>query len=71
MTGAPDSESNADRPTFLPILIALGIVAFVLIAMTLFRMIGSTGVSDENGVGRAVVAQNDALQREDYAAFRA
>lgn len=71
MTETPDSEPDVSRPTFLPVLIALGVVAFVLIAMTLFRMIGSGRVSDENAVGRAVVAQNDALQREDYAAFRA
>lgn len=71
MTETPDSEPDATRSTFLPVLIALGIVAFVLIAMTVFRMIGSGRVSEENAVGRAVVAQNDALQREDYAAFRA
>ena len=69
MADTPDDP--ADRGSAAPILIALGIVAFVLIAMTIFRMIGSTGVSDENSIGRAVVAQNDALQREDYAAFRA
>jgi hypothetical protein len=64
-------DEPADRGSAAPILIALGIVAFVLIAMTVFRMIGSSQVTEENGVGRAVVAQNDALQREDYAAFRA
>lgn len=65
---APDHPE--DRNTAAPLLIALGIVAFVLIAMTVFRMIGNDSVSDESGVGRAVIAQNDALQREDYAAFR-
>ena len=69
MTDKPDEPQ--DRGSAAPILIALGIVAFVLIAMTVFRMIGSGQVSEENAVGRAVVAQNDALQREDYAAFRA
>ena len=68
---ADTPEDPADRGSAAPILIALAIVAFVLIVMTVFRMIGSSEVSDENGVGRAVVAQNDALQREDYAAFRA
>lgn len=67
-------ESTPDGPddgaSAAPILIALGIVAFVLIAMVLFRMIGSDRVSEDNSVGRAVVAQNDALQREDYSAFR-
>lgn len=68
--GSTPDQSN-DGASAAPILIALGIVAFVLIAMVVFRMIGSDNVSDDNEVGRAVVAQNDALQREDYAAFRA
>ena len=67
---ADTPEDPADRGSAAPILIALGIVAFVLIAMTVFRMIGSSQVTDENAVGRAVVAQNDALQREDYTDFR-
>ena len=66
----PDDNLDDDRPSLMPVLIALGIVAFVLIAMTVFRMIGGDRTTDESLVGRAVVAQNDALQREDYAAFR-
>ncbi len=69
MTDTPDDAD--DGASAAPILIALGIVGFVLIAMTVFRMIGSSRVSDDSGIGRAVVAQNDALQREDYSAFRA
>lgn len=64
------TESDSDGGSAAPVLIAIGIVAFILIAMVLFRMIGSDAVSDESGVGRSVVAQNDALQREDYAAFQ-
>lgn len=67
----PGPDKPDDGASAAPILIALGIVAFVLIAMTLFRMVGSSQVTDENAVGRAVVAQNDALQREDYTDFRA
>ena len=66
----PDGSLDDDRPSLMPVLIALGIVAFVLIAMTVFRMIGGDRTTDESLVGRAVVAQNDALQREDYAALR-
>ena len=66
----PDGSPDDDRPSLMPVLIALGIVAFVLIAMTVFRMIGGDRTTDESLVGRAVVAQNDALQREDYSAFR-
>ena len=66
----PDDNLDDDRPSLMPVLIALGIVAFVLIAMTVFRMIGGDRTTDESLVGRAVVAQNDALQREDYAALR-
>jgi hypothetical protein len=70
MTESTPDEPE-DRGSAAPILIALGIVAFVLIAMTVFRMIGGSQVTAENGVGRAVVAQNDALQREDYGAYQA
>ncbi|MGI9164741.1 MAG: Rv0361 family membrane protein [Mycobacterium sp.] len=65
---APDQPEDSN--TVAPLLIALGIVVFVLIAMTGFRMIGGDRTTDESLVGRAVVAQNDALQREDYSAFR-
>lgn len=68
MTNTDDNPD--DKGSMTPLLIAVGIVAFVLLAMVAFRMIGSDSVSDESGVGRAVVAQNDALQREDYDAFR-
>lgn len=67
----PTPDKSDDGASAAPILIAIGIVVFVLIAMTIFRMIGSTNVSEDNAVGKAVVAQNDALQREDYPAFRA
>lgn len=70
MTEATDPEPVDNRPTFMPILIALGIVGILLIAMMVFGMIGGNRVSDEAAVGRAVVAQNDALQRENYGDFR-
>lgn len=68
--GGDTTDDPDDGRSAAPILIALGIVAFVLFAMVVFRMIGSSRTSDDSAVGRAVVAQNDALQREDYTAFR-
>lgn len=70
-SAASEPDQSNDGASAAPILIALGIVGFVLIAMVVFRMIGNDNVSDDNGIGRAVIAQNDALQREDYTAFRA
>lgn len=64
------SDDTSNSPTAMPILVALGVVGVVLVVMVLLRMIGGEEVSAEGEVGRAVVGQNDALQREDYADFR-
>lgn len=65
------TESDAeDRPTLMPVLTALAIVGVALIAFFVVRMLRGDVQPDEAGVGRAVVGQNDALQREDYADFR-
>jgi len=64
------ADDTSNSPTAMPILVALGIVGVVLVVMVLLRMIGGEDVSAEGAVGRAVVGQNDALQREDYADFR-
>jgi hypothetical protein len=58
-----------DKPTLLPILIAAGVAAVVLIVFGIAALVGGDQLPDEAKVGRAVVAQNDALQRTDYAAF--
>lgn len=54
----------------MPIAIALAVVAVVLIVMVVSRLIKGDDIPDEAQVGSAVVAQNDALQRENYADFR-
>lgn len=63
----PAGESSS---TALPIVIAFGIAAVVLIAVVAVRAGRGDEVRAEAGVGRAVVGQNDALQRGDYPGFR-
>lgn len=65
------TERAEGRPTFMPIAIAAAIVAVALAVMWGLRFFRSDEVPDDGLVGRAVVAQNDALQRENYADFRA
>ena len=54
----------------MPILIALGVAATVVAAIVGLRVVRGDEVRAEAGVGRAVVGQNDALQRESYPDFR-
>lgn len=63
------SEPAENRSTALPILVAAGVVALVLIGAMVSRMFRSEEISAEAGIGRAALGQNDALQREDYAGF--
>jgi hypothetical protein len=64
-----DPEDN--RSTLMPMLTALAIAMVVLIAFFALRLFGGDAPApDEAGVGRAVVGQNDALQRGNYADFR-
>ena len=63
----PDPDA---RPTAAPLLIALAIVGLTLLVVFGLRSCRGVEISDEAGIGRAVIGQNDALQRESYAAFR-
>lgn len=54
----------------MPIAIAVGLVGFVMLAMFVLRLVRGDEIPDDGKVGRAVVAQNDALQRENYPDFR-
>ncbi|WP_457149448.1 Rv0361 family membrane protein [Mycobacterium sp. URHB0021] len=54
-----------------PFLGALVIIVLVIIGVGLFSVFRGDGLSEEQRVGRAAVGQNDALQRENYADFRA
>jgi len=54
-----------------PFLGALAIIVIVVIAIALFHVFRSDGLSEDQRVGRAAVGQNDALQRLSFADFRA
>jgi len=65
------TEPDEDRSTILPIVIAAAIVIVAvgsIWALKFFRT--DTKLPDDGLVVRAVVAQNDALQRESYPDFR-
>ncbi|MCH9709351.1 MAG: nuclear transport factor 2 family protein [Actinomycetia bacterium] len=64
-----DKSSNGASPG--PFLAALAIIVIGLIAVWLSNALSGDELTDEQQIGRAVVAQNDALQRQDYADFRA
>lgn len=75
MTKPPASEPDAvepapDRPTIAPFLGALAIISLVVIGIVVFNSGSDEGPTPDQEVGRAVVAQNDALQRDDYADYR-
>ena len=64
-----DPEEN--RSTLMPMLTAVAIAVVALIAFFALRLFGGdTPPPDEAAVGRAVVGQNDALQRGSYADFQ-
>jgi hypothetical protein len=64
------SESDAGRPTLTPFLAALAIIVLVVIAIGLVNFFGDDELPANQQVARAAVGQNDALQRQDYTAFR-
>lgn len=64
------AEPAENRSTAMPILTALAIVGILVVAFVVVRLFQGDAPPDENQIGRVTVGQNDALQREDYAAFR-
>jgi hypothetical protein len=62
---APDP----DRPTIAPFLGALAIIVVVVIGIVGFNAFGEEGPRPQD-VGVAVVGQNDALQRLNYADYQ-
>ena len=64
----PDSQ-GADRRTAAPFLAALAIISLVVIAIALVNYFTDDELTPEQQVVRAAVAQNDALQKENFADF--
>jgi hypothetical protein len=65
------AEPAESRPTMMPMLAALAVALVVLIVFFGLRFSGGGDpLPDDVAVGRAVVGQNDALQRGNYADFR-
>ena len=65
----PVPEYPPDRPTMAPFLGALAVFALVVIGIVLFNVSDGSGPTPDQDVSRAVVGQNDALQRQSYADF--
>ena len=65
-----DEPEDIDKPTIAPFVGALAIVVLVVIGILLIDGSGGDDLTPEQLVSRAVIGQNDALQRKDYAAFR-
>lgn len=64
------SDEPVDRPTAAPFLGALAIIVVVVIGIWLFNLRDGDANNDVQQVGRAVVGQNDALQRQNYHDFQ-
>ncbi|MCP9272049.1 Rv0361 family membrane protein [Mycolicibacterium arenosum] len=65
-----EPEEIEDKPTIAPFVGALAIVVLVVIGMFVIDALGGDDLTPEQLVSRAVIGQNDALQRQNYAAFR-
>ena len=57
-------------PTIAPFLGALAIIVLVVIGIVVVNVFSGSDPTSEQQVRGAVVGQNDALQRADYADFR-
>jgi hypothetical protein len=66
--GTPDSPSSGS--TAGPFLGALAIIIAVVITIVLLNVFSGGEPTDDQLIARAVSGQNDALQRQDYGAFR-
>jgi len=61
---------DSGRATLMPIVTAMAIVAVALSAIFVLRLFLGDDLPDDDAVARAVVGQNDALQRDSYTDFR-
>ena len=69
MTDSDPDSTGADRRTAAPFLAALAIISLVVIAIALVNYFSNDELTPEQQVVRAAVAQNDALQKENYADY--
>jgi len=61
---------DTDKPTMAPFIGALVVIVLVVIGIVVVDAVGGNDLTPEQTVSRAVIGQNDALQRKDYARFR-
>ena len=71
MTESEPESRGAESRTVVPFLAALAIISLVVIAIALVNYFSDDELTPEQQVVRAAVAQNDALQKENYADFAA
>lgn len=65
-----DGLEGDDRGSLWPFGVALAVFAIVVIAVAVLARNQDDGLTEEQRVGRAAVAQNDALQRQNFADYR-
>lgn len=63
-------DGAGKKPSMLPFLAAFGVFLVVVIAIVVVSLTRGDGLTEEQRVGAAAVAQNDALQRANYADFQ-
>lgn len=66
----PQPEPEADRPTIAPFVGALVVVVLIVIGIVVANSFNGDGPTPEQDVSRAVVGQNDAMQRQNFSRFR-
>ena len=66
-----DDVDGDERGSLWPFGVALAVFVVVVIAVAVMTFSRGDGLTEEQRVGRAAVAQNDALQRQDFADYRA
>ena len=66
----PVPEHPPVRPTIAPFVGALVIVALIVIGIVVANSFSGDGPTPEQDVSRAVVGQNDAMQRQSFSGYR-
>lgn len=65
-----DDFEGDERGSLWPFGVAAGVFAIIVIAVAVGTFTRGDGLTEEQRVGRAAVAQNDALQRQDFADYQ-